>query len=95
MVVSVTSVAIALAWQPPTIPNGVIISYSAWYTETLVCNNSQVSNGTRVILPASANMFTFTELEECTPYVLYVSAETSAGEGEAAMVMNATVEDGE
>ena len=40
-------------------------------------------------------MYTFTKLEEDTPYVFYVSAETSAGEGEAAMVMGRTSEDGE
>ena len=40
-------------------------------------------------------MYTFTGLEEDTPYVFYVSAETSAGEGEAAMVMGRTSEDGE
>ena len=39
-------------------------------------------------------MYTFTELEEDTPYVFYVSAETSAGEGEAAVVMGRTSKDG-
>ena len=47
-----------------------------------------------MILPASANVFTFTALEEDTPYVFYVSAETSAGEGMAAMTMATTMEDG-
>ena len=94
LVVNVTSVSITLTWQPPAIPNGVITSYTAWYTETLVCNGSQISNSTRMILPASANVFTFTALEEDTPYVFYVSAETSAGEGMAAMTMATTMEDG-
>ena len=40
-------------------------------------------------------MYTFTGLAEDTPYVFYVSAETSAGEGEAAMVTGRTSEDGE
>ena len=95
MTVNVTSVAVMLAWQPPATPNGVINGYFAWYTETLVCNNSLVSNSTRVALPAEANMYTFTGLEEDTPYVFYVSAETAAEEGEAAMVMNTTMKDGE
>ncbi len=47
-----------------------------------------------MILPASATVFTFTALEEDTPYVFYVSAETSAGEGMAAMAMATTMEDG-
>ena len=94
VIVNVTSVAVVLAWYPPAIPNGVITSYSAWYTETLVCNNSQVSNSTRTSLPASASMVTFTGLEEYTPYVFYVSAETSAGEGVPARATNRTMEDG-
>ena len=89
-----TSVAIVLAWQPPAAPNGVITIYSAWYTEMLICNNSQVNNSTRTSLSASTNLFTFTGLEEYTPYEFYVSAETSAGEGEAAMTMATTMEDG-
>lgn len=95
MAANVTSVDVMLTWQPPSTPNGIINGYLAWYTETLVCNNSQVSNSTRVSLPAAANMYTFTGLEEDTPYVFYVSAETAAGEGEAATVMNTTLEDGE
>ena len=94
-VVSVTSTAIMLSWRPPAIPNGVITGYFAWYTETLICNNSQVSNSSRTPLPATANTHTFTGLEEDTPYVFYVSAETSAAEGGAAMVMGRTKEDGE
>ena len=39
-------------------------------------------------------MVTFTGLEEYTPYVFYVSAETSAGEGVPARATNRTVEDG-
>ena len=84
-----------LSWQPPAIPNGVITGYFAWYTETLICNNSQVSNSSRTPLPATANIHTFTGLEEDTLYVFYVSAETSAGEGKVAMVMERTEEDGE
>ena len=39
--------------------------------------------------------YNFTGLEEDTPYVFYVSAETIAGEGEAATVMNRTLDDSE
>ena len=94
-VVSVTSTAITLSWQPPEKPNGVVTAYFVWYTETLTCNSSQVSSSSRVELPRTADTHTFTGLEEDTPYVFYVSAETSAGEGETAMVMGRTSEDGE
>ena len=94
MVVTEASTAIMLSWQPPATPNGVITGYFAWYTETLICNNSQVSNSSCMSLPATANTHYFTGLEEDTPYVFYVSAVTSAGEGEAAMVMGRTLEDG-
>ena len=94
-VVTAAPTAIMLSWQPPEVLNGVITGYFAWYTETLICNNSQVSNSSRMSLAATANTHNFTGLEEDTPYVFYVSAETSAGEGEAAMVMGRTLEDGE
>ena len=94
-VVNVTSTAIMVSWQPPAIPNGVVTRYFVWYMETLTCNNSQVSTSSRAELLPTADTHTFTELEEDTVYVFYVSAETSAGEGEAAMVMERTREDGE
>ena len=74
-------------------PNGVITDYNVWYNQTLNCNGSLVSFSDSVA--GSVLMYTFTELEEDTVYVFYVSAETSAGEGEAAMVMGRTSEDGE
>ena len=95
MVVDTNSTAVMLSWQPPVPPNGVIANYSVWYTENLICNNSQVSNSSRMTLSRTVNMYTFTGLEEDTPYEFYVSAETSAGEGEAATVMGRTLEYGE
>ena len=73
-------------------PNGVITAYNVWYNQTLNCNGSLVRFNDSV--EGSVLMYTFTELEEDTVYVFYVSAETSAGEGEAAMVMGRTTEDG-
>ncbi len=93
MVVNVNSTAIMVSWQPPAMPNGVITAYNVWYDQTLNCNGSLVRFNDSVA--GSVLMYTFTELEEDTPYVFYVSAETSAGEGEAAMVMGRTREDGE
>ena len=84
-----------VSWKPPAMPNGVVTAYFVWYTETLTCSSSQVSTSSRVELPPTADAHTFTGLEEDTPYVFYVSAETSAGEGETAMVMGRTREDGE
>ena len=92
-VVNVNATAIMVSWQPPTMPNGVITAYNVWYNQTLNCNGSLVSFSDSVA--GSVLMYTFTELEEDTVYVFYVSAETSAGEGEAAMVMGRTSEDGE
>ena len=92
-VVSMNSTAIMVSWQPPAMPNGVIRDYNVWYDQTLNCNGSLVSFSDSVT--GSVLMYTFTELEEDTLYVFYVSAETSAGEGEAAMVMERTSEDGE
>ena len=94
-VVNVNSTAIMVSWQPPAMPNGVVTGYFVWYTENLTCNNSQVSTSSRAELAPTADTHTFTELEEDTVYVFYVSAETSAGEGEAAMVTGRTSEDGE
>ena len=94
-VVNVNSTTIMVSWQHPAMPNGVVTGYFVWYTENLTCNNSQVINGSRAELLPTADTHTFTELEEDTDYVFYVSAETSAGEGEAAMVMERTSEDGE
>ena len=93
VVVDVNSIAITVSWQPPAMPNGVITVYNVWYNQTLNCSGSLVSFSDSVA--GSVLMYTFTELEEDTVYVFYVSAETSAGEGEAAMVMGRTSEDGE
>ena len=92
MVVIVNSTAIMVSWQPPTMPNGVITAYNVWYNQTLNCNGSLVSFSDSVA--GSVLMYTFTELEEDTVYVFYVSAETSAGEGGPAMVTGRTSEDG-
>ena len=92
-VVDVNSTAVMVSWQPPAIPNGVITAYNVWYNQTLNCSGSLVSFSGSVA--GSVLMYTFTELEEDTVYVFYISAETSAGEGEAAMVMGRTREDGE
>ena len=82
-----------MSWQPPAPLNGVITAYNVWYNQTLNCSGSLVSFSDSVA--GSVLMYTFTGLEEDTPYVFYVSAETSAGEGEAAMVTGRTSEDGE
>ena len=92
MVVNVNPTAITVSWQLPARPNGVITVYNVWYNQTLNCNGSLVSFSDSVA--GSVLNYTFTELEEDTVYVFYVSAETSAGEGEAAMVMGRTSEDG-
>ena len=91
-VVDVNPTAITVSWQPPAMPNGVITAYNVWYNQTLNCSGSLVSFSDSVA--GSVLMYTFTGLEEDTLYVFYVSAETSAGEGEAAMVMGRTSEDG-
>ena len=92
MVVDVNPTDIMVSWRPPARPNGVITAYNVWYNQTLNCSGSLVSFSDSVA--GSVLMYTFTELEEDTVYVFYVSAETSAGEGEAAMVMERTSEDG-
>ena len=89
----INSTAIMVSWQPPAPLNGVITAYNVWYNQTLNCSGSLVSFSDSVA--GSVLMYTFTGLEEDTPYVFYVSAETSAGEGEAAMVMGRTSENGE
>ena len=91
-VVTVNPTAITVSWQPPAMPYGVITAYNVWYNQTLNCSGSLVSFSGSVA--SSVLMYTFTGLEEDTVYVFYVSAETSAGEGEAAMVMGRTSEDG-
>ena len=93
MVVNVNPTAITVSWQLPARPYGVITAYKVWYNQTLNCSGSLVSFSDSVA--GSVLMYTFTELEEDTVYVFYVSAETSAGEGEAAVVTRRTSEDGE
>ena len=74
-------------------PNGNIIAYNVWYNQTLNCSGSLVNFNDSVT--SDVMTYNFTGLEEDTPYVFHVSAETIAGEGEAATVMNRTLEDGE
>ena len=74
-------------------PNGNIIAYNVWYNQTLNCSGSLVSFNDSVT--GYEMTYKFTGLEEDTPYVFHVSAETIAGEGAAAIVMNRTLEDGE
>ena len=88
----VNPTAFMVAWQTPAMPNGVITAYNVWYNQTLNCSGSLVSFSDSVA--GSVLTYTFTGLEEDTPYVFYVSAETSAGEGEAAVVTGRTREDG-
>ena len=89
----VSATVVTLSWTPPAMPNGNIIAYNVWYNQTLNCSGSLVSfndSVTRYVMT-----YKFPGLEEDTPYVFHVSAETIAGEGEAAIVMNRTLEDGE
>ena len=89
----ISSTSVMLSWQPPAMSNGNIITYNVWYNQTLNCSGSLVSFSDSVT--DSVRMYNFTGLEEDTPYEFYVSAVTSAGEGEAATVMGRTMEDGE
>ena len=93
MATVINSTIVKLSWQPPAMPNGVITAYKVWYNQTLNCSGSLVSVSASVA--GSVLTYTFTGLEENTRYVFYVSAVTIAGEGEAAMVMGRTIEDGE
>ena len=88
----INSTSVMLSWQPPAMPNGNIIAYNVWYNQTLNCSGSLVSFNDSVT--DSVMAFNFTGLEEDTSYEFYVSAVTSAGEGEAAMGRNRTLEDG-
>ena len=88
----VNSTEVTLSWQPPAVPNGVITTYNVWYNVSLNCSGSLVSFTDSV--GSSTRAYLFTGLEEYTPYVFHVSAETSAGEGMAAMAIDTTLEDG-
>ena len=73
-------------------PNGVITGYNVWYNQTLNCSGHTVYFNDSV--GGSTLSYLFTGLEEYTPYVFYVSAETNVGEGEAERAMNTTMEGG-
>ena len=90
---AITSTEATLTWQPPAVPNGVITAYNVWYNVSLNCSGALVSYNASV--GPSSREYHFTALEEYTSYMFYVSAETSAGEGMAAMAMATTMEDGE
>ena len=94
-VVSVTSTVIMLSWQPPATLNGIIIRYSIWVFKRSSCNSSVSLYSRHLVLQATAITQTFSELEEDALYEFKILAETSAGEGETAMVMGRTREDGE
>ena len=89
---AITSTEATLTWQPPAVPNGVITAYNVWYNVRLNCSGELVSYNASV--GPSSREYHFTALEEYTSYMFYVSAETSAGEGMAAMAMATTMEDG-
>ena len=88
----VNATVVTLSWTPPTMTNDDIIAYNVWYNQTLNCSGSLVSFNDSVT--GYEMTYNFTGLEEDTPYVFHVSAQTSAGEGEPAEVMGRTLEDG-
>ena len=73
-------------------PNGVITGYNVWYNQTINCSGHTVYFNDSV--GGSTLSYLFTGLEEYTPYVFYVSAETNVGEGEADRAMITTKEGG-
>ena len=69
--------SIEITWDPPQIPNGIILSYEVTYT---INNSAPVTNGTSDTNAA----FIIAALNPDTRVSISVSAYTSVGQGEIA-----------
>ena len=74
--ISVSTTSVRVQWKPPSIPNGVIISYSLYFTVTY---NNQNHSFLRVVIPTDQYL-----LGDLQPYQLVgisILATTGGGEG--------------
>ena len=76
---------VTVTWSPPTQPNGNITAYTLSITPS----------GRVWIADGEDRTFTITDLDAYTNYTVYLTANTSAGEGEATSHDVRTAEDGE
>lgn len=97
-----------VTWQPPTVPNGVILSYTV-YCYDQIFDSSGSGGGMEVLLTppgylnitettiavASANQseVIVTGLTPYTVYVCYVTANTSFGEGNPSIIHSARTDE--
>ena len=80
---SVTATSITLAWNEPTVPNGIITDYIIRY-----------QGGTVTVYSGDGLSHTFDELNENDNFTFTIGARTSAGEGPTASLDVSTLEAG-
>jgi len=90
--VAVSSTAIQLSWSAPAAPNGILLSYTVAYADM---NDDLSSNNSYVFVVYDNNTFgdIVTGLNEHTPYVYSISANTIAGSGDIDVAIESTFED--
>ena len=78
---------VTLTWEPPLMPNGIIIAYEVSYRQT-----ASSEPETRVNSSALATNFTTeSNLEEATEFIFSVRAYTRVGPGNASSLTVATL----
>lgn len=74
--------SITVSWQPPLDPNGIIISYNLYYS-----NTSAAAQETRLEISPNKTSFVLGDLESRVEYWVRVSASTRMGEGESTQII--------
>ena len=94
LVVDADNTSLLLMWDPPTIPNGIILSYRVEYFG--VETTSTVNSSFYDVMDITVYNMTSTFIYELVPFSTYnitVAASTSIGEGPpSSMVANMTEE---
>ena len=80
---SVTATSVTLAWNEPTVPNGIITDYIIRY-----------QGGTVTVHSGDELSHTFDELNENDNFTFTIGARTSVGEGPTASLDVSTLEAG-
>ena len=80
-----TASTVFIMWEAPTVPNGVIVSYTVSYNLT--------SRNVTVVVDASfGTQYTISGLDAYTYYECLITAETKVGSGPAGSVIIRTAE---
>lgn len=99
-VVTQTESSLTVRWDPPSLPNGLVIQYDIIAIPTSTAGLSSPLGGVAmatvdVVEPAMLLVATLTGLQPATNHTLTLTAYTSAGGERGASVTIATAESGE